>query len=320
MFKVEVFPKTAPKIQNSIKKTIRIFTNTITHDLIKKKEVYKPNHLYAVLSVAAVLFLTGLIALFFLYGNQTIIHLKEQVKMIIELKPEIIKEQKDSLIVEIKNLPAVKESSIIMISKEAALEEMKSEFGEEFLSFITGNPLYDIISFGVEASEMDERKLKKLKIKLLKMNGVRDVFFQENLISSIEQNLKKAKQIGFILGILFLFVALTLIYNTVRLSIFSKRFLIKQMQLIGATKSFIVKPFVNRSFLNGLFAGVIACSFIQMVLLCLWSALPEIKNMVSLAEVGLLYLLLIILGLLISGLSSYFIVNRFLGLKTSDLY
>lgn len=288
--------------------------------MINKEGAYKPNHLYAVLSVSAVLFLTGLIALFFMYGNQTIVHLKEQVKMIIELKEDIDDPRKEALIASIKKLNIVKASSLISISKEEALSEMKKEFGAEFLSFIVGNPLYDVISFGVKADEMDQKKLHKLKGELLKMEGVRDVFFQENLISSIEQNLKKAKQIAIILGLLFLFVALTLIHNTVRLSIFSKRFVIKQMQLVGATKSFIIKPFVRRSFLNGLISGVIACSFIQLVLLWLWSALPEIRSMVSFESMSILYLLLIVLGLSISGISTYVIVNRFLGLKTSDLY
>ena len=308
------------KREGSLLQDYYYLCQTIRFDLINKKEVYKPNHLYAVLSVAAVLFLTGLIALFFLYGNETIVHLKEQVKIIIELKPEIDQKQLDSIFLEVERLPMVKANSISTVSKEEALIEMKTEFGEEFMSFIIGNPLFDIISFGVEASEMEEGKLGKLKSKLLKLNGVRDVFFQDNLISSIEQNLKKAKRIGFILGILFLFVALTLIHNTVRLSIFSKRFIIKQMQLIGATKSFIIKPIVKKSFFNGLIAGVVACSLIQMVLLWLWSALPEIRNMVSVGEMGLLYVLLLVLGLTISGVSSYFIVNRFLSLKTSDLY
>lgn len=284
------------------------------------KTGYKPNQLYAVLSLAAVLFLLGLLYLMYSYGNQTISYLKEQVRLTVELEndAEIIAVQ--SIKAEIFQLNDYKEESLLFISKEDGLEMLEEELGEDLSSFGLNNPLFDVITFSLKSSAITNENLEQVSQGLKGNSAVRDVYFQKKLVYSLEGNISKFRYIGLGIALVFLLIAISLIFNTVRLTIYNNRMTIKQMQLIGAKDRFIKKPYLKQALLNGLFGGVLAVTLIQMLLQILWSIEPEIKSIAGNKEFVFVYLGLILLGIIISTLSTQQTVSRFLRTHRDDLH
>ncbi len=287
---------------------------------MKNIKGYKPNRLYIVLSVSSVLFIVGILCFTFIYGNQSLTFLKEKVKVVVELVPSFRMEQKDDVFNIIHKIPKIKQSSIHYISKKDALISMQDEFGADLALLKNTNPLFDVITFGLEAKEMNKSSLEIISTTLQKHELVADVYYQDNFAKIIESGLSKMKMFSLFLGVIFLILAITLIYATVSLSIRNKRFIIKQMQLVGATWKFISRPFLQDGVINGLISGVIAISFVQLFLLWLWNSIPESKQFIKFESVLVIYLFMMWLGVCITYLSTYWIVRKFLGLKTEELY
>jgi len=283
------------------------------------KSGYKPNQLYAVLSLAAVLFLLGLLYLLYVYGNQTISYLKEQVRLTVELKNEAKDIELQSIKAEIYKLPEYKDESLNFISKEDGMKIIEEELGEDLSSFGLDNPLFDVLTFNLQSEAITNENLQLISIQLAENSAVRDVYFQEKLVYSLEGNISKFKYIGLAIAVLFLIIAISLIYNTVRLSIYNNRLTIKQMQLIGAKDSFIRRPYLKQALFNGLMGGILAVTLIQMVLQFLWSIEPEIRSIAGNKDFIFIYLGLIFLGILISLISTQQTVTRFLKTHRDDL-
>ena len=283
------------------------------------KSGYKPNQLYAVLSLAAVLFLLGLLYLLYVYGNQTISYLKEQVRLTVELKNEAEDIELQAIKAEIYKLDNYKEESLTFISKADGMLIIEEELGEDLSSFGLDNPLFDVLTFNLQSEAITNENLKIISQQLADNSAVRDVYFQEKLVYSLEGNISKFKYIGLAIAILFLIIAISLIYNTVRLSIYNNRLTIKQMQLIGAKDSFIRKPYLKQALINGLVGGVLAVSLIQMVLQFLWSIEPEVREIAANKDFVSIYVGLVCLGILISLISTQQTVSRFLRTHRDEL-
>ncbi len=283
------------------------------------KSGYKPNQLYAVLSLAAVLFLLGILYLLYIYGNQTISYLKEQVKITIELKNEARPVEVQSVKAEIYKLPDYKEESLTFISKEDGLKIIEEELGENLSDFGLNNPLYDVLTFSLLSKGISNENLTAISKELRNNSAVRDVYFQNKLVYSLEGNINRFRYIGLFIALVFLVIAISLIYNTVRLSIYNNRMTIKQMQLIGATNNFITRPYIKQALFNGLMGSILAVTLIQMVLQFVWSIEPEILNIASNKDFIIVYVGLILLGILISVLSTWQTVTRFLRTHRDDL-
>ncbi len=285
----------------------------------KKKSGYKPNQLYAVFSLAAVLFLLGILYLLYIYGNQTIAYLKEQVKITIELKNEAKQIEIQAVKAEIYNLSNYKEESLTFISKEDGLKIIEEELGENLSNFGLNNPLYDVLTFSLRSEAITNENLTIVSEQLKGNSAVRDVYFQNKLVYSLEGNINRFRFIGLFIAFVFLLIAVSLIYNTVRLSIHNNRMTIKQMQLIGAKNKFISKPYILQAVFNGFIGSILAVTLIQMVLQFLWSIEPEIMNIAGNSDFLIVYLGLILVGVLISVLSTWQTVARFLRTHRDDL-
>ncbi len=280
---------------------------------------YKPNQLYSVLSLAAVLFLLGLLYLLYVYGNQTITYLKEQVRLTVELENEALPIDVQSIKAEIYNLTNYREGTLEFLSKEDGLKIIEEELGENLSTFGMDNPLYNVLTFNLQSQAITNENLVLISKELAQNKAVRDVYFQEKLVYNLEGNISRFRYIGLGISLVFLLIAISLIYNTVRLTIYNNRLTIKQMQLIGAKDNFIQRPYTKQALVNGLIGGVLAVTLIQMVLQFLWSLEPNIKSIASNRDFVWIYLGLILVGILISHISTRQTITYFLRTHRDDL-
>lgn len=280
----------------------------------------KPNYLYSIFSVAMVLFLIGFFGLVILHAQRLVTLFKERVNVIVEIESGTDKTDIYNLKTKLENSPYVKEGSVVFTSKEEAAELLREDFGEEFLKMDFQNPLYDVLSFNLRAAYMEQSKIKEIKASILVNQYINDVYYQEGLVDDIARNIQKLGYLALGLAILFLLVAITLIHNTIKLALYSNRFLIKNMELVGASWGFISKPYFIRSIKNGLLSGMTAVSLLIIILLLAQRELPELRNLQDPILFSSLFLALILMGIFISGVSTWYIVNKYLKMRVDDLY
>lgn len=280
----------------------------------------KPNYLYAIISVSLVLFLLGLFGIIILHANNLVNIYKEKVNLLVEIEQGTNHEDIDNLQARLVKSEFVKEGSVQFITKEAALNSLKEDFGDDFIMLDMQNPLYDVISLNVSADYMDAEGLQKIRTRLKSFEFVNDVYYQENLVEGVSSNIEKLAYIALSIGIILLFVAVFLIHNTIKLAIYANRFLIKNMELVGASWNFISRPYLIKSVRNGFISAMMA---IIVLVFCLYIAkneLPELQQLQDFWSFSLLFIGLIVLGISITTLSTYYVVNKYLGMQTGDLY
>ena len=279
----------------------------------------KPNYFYSIVSVALVLFLFGFFAVLVLYAQQFISRSKENINIMVEIKRDTPKTQIKALKELIEAQPYVRKGTVSFTTKETAAESMKEELGD-FNKYGFQNPFYDVLNFNINAEQLNEHTLLSMKTELRGQDIVSDVYYQEGLVVDIEKNVMKAGYFILGLGALFLLVAVTLIHNTIKLALYANRFLIKNMQLVGASWSFISRPYLWKSIKNGFWSAFIASfSIISLVYL----AQLDLVDLSALRVTnGLLILTLglFVIGILITFLSTYFVVNKYLQMRVDDLY
>lgn len=280
----------------------------------------KPNYFYAVISVALVLFLLGFFALMVLQGQQMIKLSKEKVEIIVELKEDTPQEVREDLAKRLARTQYVKPQSVKFISKEEGAQLMREEFGEEFILLDMPNPLYDVLTFNVKSGYMQPDSLSRIRKVVRELNAVSDVFYQESIAGEIVKNIRKISWLALGLGIFLLFVAFVLIHNTIRLALYANRFIIKNMELVGASWEFISRPYLLRSVWHGLLSGLSAVGGLTLVVVGMHSLLPELGNLNDWLTFALLAAALVLVGIFISTVSTWFVVNKYLKMRVGDLY
>lgn len=246
---------------------------------------------------------------------------REQVEIVAELKSSTKEIIGKSIATKVAKDKAIKSSSVQFISKAEGANIMREEFGEDFILLDMPNPLYHVISFNVNADYLEADSLAALKKRIQQQHeAVSDVFYQEGIASDIANNIKNLSFIALGLGIFLLFIAFVLIHNTIRLALYANRFLIKNMELAGASHGFISRPYILRSIGHGLLSGLIATAALSLVLIGFYSLLPELSQLLSPFSLLLLALLIIGTGVLISMLSTVFVVNKYLTMRIDELY
>jgi len=280
----------------------------------------KPNYLYSIIGVALVLFLIGCFGLIILNGQGLINSYKEKMNIMVELKNDIPNHERLRLIQQLENASYIKTGSVDFLSKEDAAKDLIADLGDDFASLGFANPLHDAINFSTKANYTQADSLAKISAALKNNPNIIDVFYQEVLAENIENNVQKVAYIALIIGILFIFVAITLIHNTIKLALYSNRFLIKNMELVGASWRFISWPFLARSLKNGFWSALIAIGMLVGMLFFIKNNMIELQNLIQPTLIGLLFGGIIILGILITGLSTYYIVNKYLRMRLDDLY
>lgn len=266
------------------------------------------------------LFLLGFFGLIILQAQRLVTAFKEKVVLMVELRDNGDRAEIEQLQTLIREETFTKSGSVTFTSKEEAAQFMSEDFGEDFLKLDLPNPLYDVITFNVKASQMNPDSLSNIRNLLKQQEMVTDVYYQESLVGDIAGNVKKVGFLALAIGLFFLIVAVTLIHNTIRLALYANRFLIKNMELVGASWEFISRPYLIRSMQHGLLSAAIACGSLTLIILWMRNTLPDIKSVQDWGLIGLLFALLFILGVVISVLSTYYVVKKYLKLRVDDLY
>jgi cell division transport system permease protein len=271
-----------------------------------------------VISISLVLFLLGLLGLLVLNTKKVADHFKEQIALTIYLKDTA----KEVEIEQLKKSLALAEytKTSTFISKEEAAEEHSKEIGEDFMEFLGYNPLQNSIDVYMKADYVSPEQIDTIATDLGSKNFVDEVVYDKPLISLLNDNVKKITFWVLVVSGIFTFIAVLLINSSIRLAVYSKRFIIKTMQMVGATKSFIRSPFIWQSVKLGFIGAILALIGMAIVLYYLNNSFPELELLSDVGILAGLFFGIFFMGILISWLSTFFATSRFLNLKTDELY
>lgn len=278
----------------------------------------KTSSVTVVMSLSLVLFLLALVGWVFINARLIVNHVKENVGFQVYLKEDAPQPEIDKLKKTIDAATYIK--SATYKSKEEAAEEMKQKTGDDFVTFLGFNPLPSSINANIKAEYANPDSLAWIEKEIASEKIVREVVYQKVLVENINKNTQKISAIILFFSALLIIIAVALINNTIRLSIYSKRFLLKTMYLVGATQSFIRKPFIINGVINGVIAGIIADILVVVFIIASNKFIPELLVVQNPNYLLILFLVTILLGILISGLSAALSVRKYLRLKAEDLY
>ena len=271
-----------------------------------------------IISITFVLFLLGILGLFVLNYRSITSHFKEQIAMNVYLKNNAKEIEITQLQKKILLNPATKK--LDYISKEEAAKSYVSEIGEDFVNFLGYNPLLDVIDIFFNASYVNNQTLSSTKIDIESFDFVDEVVYDKPLLELLEDNIRKITFGLLFFTLFFVIIALLLINSSIRLSIFSKRFTIKTMQLVGAKKSFIRKPFILNNMLLGFISSLISLGALSYLIFEIDRQFPGLNIFNQTNELVFIYLVVMMFGIIISGLSTFFATQRYLNLKTNTNY
>ena len=271
-----------------------------------------------VLSIALVLFLLGVLGMLVLNTKKLGDHFKEQITISVFLKDNAKPVEIDQLQKSLAMADYTK--SAIYVTKEDAAEQYSEDIGENFQEFLGYNPLKNSVDVNLKADFVSAEQVTEIAETLSAKTYVDEVSYDKPLIELLNDNVKKISLWILIACAVFTLIAVLLINSSIRLSIYSKRFIIKTMQMVGATKKFIRKPFIATNIKLGFFGALIALAALAVVLYYVNTNFPELKLFQDITVLLLLFLSILGLGILIAYLSTYFATQRFLNLRTDDLY
>ena len=271
-----------------------------------------------VISISLVLFLLGLLGLLVLNTKKVADHFKEQIALTVYLKDTA----KEVEINQLEKSLALAEftKSTNFVSKEDAAKAHSEEIGENFMDFLGYNPLQNSIDVYFNADYVSETQIAEISRDLGEKDFVDEVVYDKPLIALLNDNVKRISFWILVVSGLFTFIAVLLINSSIRLSVYSKRFTIKTMQMVGATKGFIRRPIIWKSIKLGLVGAVVALIGMAAVLYYIDKGFPELNLLKDEMILGALFLAVFLLGILISWFSTFFATQRFLNLKTDELY
>jgi cell division transport system permease protein len=280
----------------------------------------KPTYLSAILSVALVLFLLGFFALMTLHGRQLVSLFKEKVDVWMELRPGLSEEDVAKVVAQVRSRPFVKKETVTFITREQAAKTMQEDLGDESLLSDAPDLLRDVVRFNVQSEGFSEAYFEAWKGEIQQDTLVADLFYEAANTGNVGQNISALSLIALALSLLLVFAAVTLIHNTIRLALYANRFIIKNQELVGASWGFISRPYIQRGILNGVISAVLAIAGLLLLTTWLYKTMPDLRQLQDLSGSLLVFTGLILLGVLISGISTYFVVNKFLRMRIDDLY
>lgn len=280
----------------------------------KTKSVY----ISTVISIALVLLMTGLLGLILVHAKNLSNYIKENIVLNIILNEDT--QEADAL----KLQNDLKSNTHILnteyISKELAARNLQQDLGEDFLDFLGYNPLSPSIDVHLKAEYANQDSIQNFIKEVSANKMVKEIIYQESLLDLVNKNIRIIGLVILTFTAILLIIAVALINNTIRLSIYSQRFLIKSMQMVGATKGFIRRPFLGYGILHGLLGALFAIILLILVLYFGQQQIPELILLQNYFEFAIIFVGVIAIGILISGLSTYFAVTKYLRLRMNDLY
>ena len=271
-----------------------------------------------VISLSLVLFVIGLLGLLLINAQRVSNYLKENIGFTIMLKEDVNE-------IEIMKFHKILDAASFaktsaFVSKEQATVDLQNDLGEDFVQFLGYSPLLASIDVKLNADYVHADSLTVIKNELSKSTYVYDVFYQKNLIDKLNNNVSRITFFLLSFCLLLFIIAFALINNTIRLSVYSKRFLIRTMRLVGATNRFIQKPFLVKGIYQGIYSSIFAIFMLIGSIQLIQSETANILNITDLKIIGMIFILIFMSGFLLSGVSTFFAVRKFIHLNENELY
>lgn len=290
----------------------------------KKKNLGSYPYLSVVFSITLALLVIGLFGLLLVHANRLSDVIRENVEIQVYLDRSVNNNERVQLMRILGEKPYVSQQNnqpqISFISREEAAEKFIEETGEDFTEFLGDNPLRDAFLLKINAEYYQQDKLAELSDEIEGMRGVYEVTYVESLVDAINENVTRLSLILGSFAVLLIIIVSVLIDNTIRLALFSQRFLIRSMQLVGATSGFIQRPFLRRSLLHGIAGGAITSALLAALLYYANLYIPELTRLQKEEEIAVIFLATLVFGGLLGVLSTYRAVRKYLKMSLDDLY
>ena len=274
----------------------------------------------SMMSITLVLFLLGAFAIFMMHARKLSNHVKENIGFEIVMNSAVTPANIMLLQKELDAMPAVKSTEYI--TKEEAIEHLSEDLGEDFLQWLGNeeNPLLPSIDVRFHANYANSDSIAVVEAMILENADVKEVYYQKSLVDLINRNLRKIAIVLMAISLILLLIAIALIRNTIRLSIYSKRFLVRSMQLVGATESFIRRPFLRQGVSQGFFGGLLADLFLFVILYLVSKRIPYLDLIQDTTVLVSIFVGIVVLGMLLAWLSTRSALNKFLKADLDKLY
>jgi len=278
------------------------------------------SYFMSMMSIALVLFLLGVFALLMMHAQKLSNHLKENIGFEVVMNSNVQEANILQLKSELDALPAVKSTEYI--TKEEAIRRLSEDLGEDFLQWLGNeeNPLLPSIDVRFNAAYANNDSIAALQAQLLKNTDVKEIYYQKSLVNVINKNVNRIGLALVVASLILLIIAITLIRNTIRLSIYSKRFLVRSMQLVGATPAYIRRPFIRSGVLQGFFGALLADAALALLLYGVSQRLPELTLVQDYQIIIGIFVGILLLGMLLGGLSTRIALRKYLHADVDRLY
>ncbi|HBG24407.1 MAG: hypothetical protein A2X17_05545 [Bacteroidetes bacterium GWF2_41_61] len=291
---------------------------------MKKREksiIYRrlvQSYLSSVISISLVLFLAGLTGLLAVNAKSVSEYFRENIKISILFDDSATDTQAGVVLGILKGKEYIK--SATFISREDGTREMAEILGGDFLEIFEVNPIPISIDLFLKAQYLEGDALSEIEEEISSMPLVREVVYQESLVNTINNNMERAGMIIIVFIALLLFISFVLINNTIRLNLFSKRFSIHTMKLVGARRAFIRRPLIAKGFVQGLVSGLISAALLSGVVYLIWQDLPDLYKILDIKMISAVIGSVVVLGVLLCVISTFFIVNRLVSMSGDDMF
>lgn len=278
----------------------------------------RASYITSIISIMLVLFMIGLLGMIIIHGKKLSDYVRENISISLMLKDNLADEQVQNYMKRLQNTSYVKQAEFI--SREQAAKQLSNELGEDFVEFLGYNPLPASIDIQLKAGYANNDSISRIERQILSSNLVKEVVYQKSLIDQVNSNISKISMVIISFSLILLIISVILINNTIKLSIYARRFLIRSMQLVGATENFIRMPFIKRSALHGIIAALLADLLLIATLYVARQRIPEIVALQDISVFAVFFVAVLILGVILSAVSTWISVNKFLKMKIDSLY
>lgn len=278
----------------------------------------RASYITSIISIMLVLFMLGLLGMIILHGKKLSDYVRENISISVMLKDNLSDDLIQDYMNRLQRTKYVKQAEFI--TREQAAKELSNELGEDFVQFLGYNPLPASIDLQLKAGYANTDSIMRIEKQLLSSNLVKEVVYQKSLIDQVNSNISKISLVILSFSLILLIISVILINNTIKLSIYARRFLIRSMQLVGATENFIRLPFLKRSIVHGVIAAVIADVLLIGTIYLARQRIPEIIALEDVKVFAIFFLGILVLGVILSAFSTWISLNKFLRMKIDNLY
>lgn len=279
---------------------------------------YRAAYSTTIFSITVVMFMLGLLVLTVFHTNRFSKYVRENIGIQLELADHVSDRAALALNDSLNKTTFVRKSEFV--SRKEAARRLSEELGENFVDFMGYIPLPSTIEIFLHSPYTVQDSIARIEDDLLKNPAIQKITYQKSLVSLINENLERIGVAVIVFAVLLLVISVILIYNTIRLAVFSRRLLIKSMLLVGATQAFIRKPFIVGGIWQGLISGSIAGALLLVIMAILNNKLPSLDMFGNIPFLILLFILMLVFAALITFLSNYFAVKKYLKINSEELY